>query len=142
MRVFLAVMVVLLILLLIIAVQNPGSTEVTLFSFTANAPLLLIILVSTGVGLLLGMAIMAPGSLRRATRLRKLDSEIRALEKRSAEAQVTETLSTSAAEETTRRPSPRSPAKGGATSESDAAGTSTAVSAPVRGDEGPVEKQI
>ncbi len=75
MRVFLAIMVILLIVLLIFAVQNPGSTEVTFLTFSSTVSLLLIILVSTVVGLLLGLAVMLPGNLRRSSRLRKLESE-------------------------------------------------------------------
>jgi uncharacterized integral membrane protein len=83
-RAFLVVMVILLVLLLIFAVQNPGSTEVEFITFSSTAPLLLIILVSAAVGLLLGVAIMLPGSIRRSSRLRRLDSEIRVLEKKQA----------------------------------------------------------
>jgi len=68
MRVFLTIMVVLLILLLIFAVQNPGSTEVTFLTFSSTVSLLVIILVSTVVGLLLGLAVMLPGNLRRFSR--------------------------------------------------------------------------
>lgn len=75
MRVFLAIMVILLILLLIFAVQNPGSTEVTFLTFSSTVSLLLIILVSAAVGLLLGLAVMLPGNLRRSSRVRKLESE-------------------------------------------------------------------
>lgn len=85
MRVFLAIMVVLLILLLIFAVQNPGSTEVTFLTFSSTVSLLLIILVSAVVGLLLGIAIMLPGSLRRSSRLRKLESEAGKLRAQSAD---------------------------------------------------------
>ncbi len=75
MRVFLGIMVILLILLLIFAVQNPGSTEVSFLSFSGTVSLLLIILASVVVGLLLGLAIMLPGRLRKSSRLRKLESE-------------------------------------------------------------------
>jgi uncharacterized integral membrane protein len=85
MRVFLAVMVVLLILLLIFAVQNPGSTEVTFLTFSSTVSLLVIILVSTVVGLLLGLAVMLPGRLRRSSRLRKLESETGKLRTHSAD---------------------------------------------------------
>ena len=85
MRVFLAIMVVLLILLLIFAVQNPGSTEVTFLTFSSTVSLLLIILVSTVVGLLLGLAVMLPGRLRRSSRVRKLESETGKLRSQSAE---------------------------------------------------------
>jgi uncharacterized integral membrane protein len=85
MRVFLAIMVVLLILLLIFAVQNPGSTEVSFLTFSSTVSLLLIILVSTAVGLLLGFAVMLPGKLRRSSRVRKLESETGKLRTQSAE---------------------------------------------------------
>jgi len=85
MRVFLAIMVVLLILLLIFAVQNPGSTEVTFLTFSSTASLLLIILVSTVVGLLLGLAVMLPGNLRRSSRVRKLESEAGMLRSQSVD---------------------------------------------------------
>ncbi|MCZ7663223.1 MAG: lipopolysaccharide assembly protein LapA domain-containing protein [Thermoleophilia bacterium] len=85
MRVFLAIMVVLLILLLVFAVQNPGSTEVTFLTFSSTVSLLLIILVSTVVGLLLGLAMMLPGNLRRSSRVRKLESEAEKLRSQSAD---------------------------------------------------------
>ena len=72
MRVFLAIMVVLLILLLIFAVQNPGSTQVKFLTFSSTVSLLLIIVVSAVLGLLLGLAVMLPGNLRRSSRVRKL----------------------------------------------------------------------
>jgi len=85
MRAFLAIMVILLILLLIFAVQNPGSTEVTFLTFSSTVSLLLIILVSTLVGLLLGFAVMLPGNLRRSSRVRKLESEAGNLRSQSAD---------------------------------------------------------
>lgn len=85
MRVFLAIMVILLILLLIFAVQNPGSTQVTFLTFSSTMSLLLIILVSTVVGLLLGLAVMLPGSLRRSSRVRKLESEAGGLRSQSSD---------------------------------------------------------
>jgi uncharacterized integral membrane protein len=85
MRVFLAVMVILLILLLVFAVQNPGSTEVAFLTFSSTVSLLLIILVSAVVGLLLGLAVMLPGNLRRSARLRKLESQAGRLRSQSAD---------------------------------------------------------
>jgi uncharacterized integral membrane protein len=84
-RVFLAIMVVVLILLLIFAVQNPGSTKVTFISFSSTVSLLLIILVSTVVGFLLGLAVLLPRSLRRSSQLRSLDSELRTTQSRLAD---------------------------------------------------------
>ena len=85
MRVFLAIMVLLLILLLVFAVQNPGSTEVSFLTFSSTVSLLLIIVVSVVVGLLLGLAVMLPGKLRRSSRVRKLESETGKLRTQSAE---------------------------------------------------------
>jgi uncharacterized integral membrane protein len=85
MRVFLAIMVVLLILLLIFAVQNPGSTQVKFLTFASTVSLLLIILVSAVVGLLLGLAVLLPGNLRRSARIRKLESEAATLRSQSAD---------------------------------------------------------
>jgi uncharacterized integral membrane protein len=85
MRVFLAIMVVLLILLLIFAVQNPGSTQVKFLTFASTVSLLLIILVSTVVGLLLGLAVMLPGNLRRSSHVRRLESETERLRSQSDE---------------------------------------------------------
>jgi uncharacterized integral membrane protein len=85
MRVFLAIMVVLLILLLIFAVQNPGSTQVKFLTFASTVSLLLIILVSTVVGLLLGLAVLLPGNLRRSARIRKLEAEAATLRSQSAD---------------------------------------------------------
>lgn len=85
MRIFLAVMVILLILLLVFAAQNPGSTEVTFLTFSSTVSLLLIILASVVVGLLLGLAIMVPGNLRRSSRVRKLETEAGQLRTQSAD---------------------------------------------------------
>jgi len=85
MRVFLAIMVVLLILLLIFAVQNPGSTEVNFLTFSSSVSLLVTILVSVLVGLLLGLAVMLPGNLRRSSRLRRLETETGKLRTHSAD---------------------------------------------------------
>ncbi len=84
-RLFLAVMVVLLIVLLIFAVQNPGSTEVKFLTFSTAVSLLLIVVVSVAVGLLLGLAIMMPGRLRRSSRMRRLQSETGKLRAESAD---------------------------------------------------------
>jgi uncharacterized integral membrane protein len=84
-RVFLAIMVVVLILLLIFAVQNPGSTKVTFLSFSSTVSLLLIILISTVVGFLLGLAVLLPSRLRRSSQLRSLDSELRTTQARLAD---------------------------------------------------------
>jgi len=78
-------MVIILIVLLIFAVQNPGSTEVAFLTFSSTVSLLPIILVSTAVGLLLGIAVMLPGKLRRSSRLRKLESATAALRSQSAD---------------------------------------------------------
>jgi uncharacterized integral membrane protein len=85
MRIFLAIMVVLLILLLIFAVQNPGSTQVKFLNFASTVSLLLIILLSAIVGLLAGLAVMLPGNLRRSARIRKLEAEVAQLRLQSAE---------------------------------------------------------
>ncbi len=85
MRVFLAIMVILLILLLVFAVQNPGSTEVAFLTFSSTVSLLLIILTSAVVGLLLGLAVMLPGNLRRSSRVRRLESEAGQLRSQSAD---------------------------------------------------------
>ena len=85
MRVFLVIMVVLLVLLLIFAVQNPGSAQVKFLTFASTVSLLLIILVSAVVGLLLGLAVMLPGNLRRTGRIRKLEAEAAELRAQSAE---------------------------------------------------------
>jgi uncharacterized integral membrane protein len=85
MRAFLAIMVVLLILLLIFAVQNPGSTQVKFLTVASTVSLLLIILVSAVVGLLLGLAVMLPGNLRRSSHVRKLESENEGLRRQSDE---------------------------------------------------------
>lgn len=85
MRLFLAIMVVLLVLLLIFAIQNPGSTEVSFITFTSAVSLLLIIVVSVAVGLLLGIAVMMPGKLRRSSQVRTLRSETGRLKSESAD---------------------------------------------------------
>lgn len=85
MRAFLAVMVLLLILLLIFAVQNPGSTEVKFLTFSSTVSLLLIILVATVVGFLLGLAVMLPGNLRKSSRVRRLKNEAGTLRSQSAD---------------------------------------------------------
>ncbi|MHB9149328.1 MAG: lipopolysaccharide assembly protein LapA domain-containing protein [Thermoleophilia bacterium] len=98
MRVFLAVMVILLISLLVFAAQNPGSTEVTFLTFSSTVSLLLIILVSVLVGLLLGLAVMVPGNLRRSSRVRKLESEAGQLRSQSADMSTASASDTSAGE--------------------------------------------
>jgi uncharacterized integral membrane protein len=78
-------MVLLLILLLIFAVQNPGSTEVKFITFSSTVSLLLIILIATVVGLLLGLAVMLPGNLRGSSRVRRLENEAGTLRSQSAD---------------------------------------------------------
>ena len=85
MRAFLAITVLLLILLLIFAVQNPGSTEVKFITFSSTVSLLLIILVATLVGFLLGLAVMVPGNIRKSSRVRRLKNEAGTLRSQSAD---------------------------------------------------------
>jgi len=78
MRAVLVLLVIVLALVAAFAVQNPGIVTVRFIHLSANTSLLVVIVLSFGVGILVGWLAGIPASLRRARRIRELEAEVAA----------------------------------------------------------------
>lgn len=69
------------ILAVIFALQNPTVVTVAFLSYRGEWALALLILISVGVGILIGVLVMLPGTLRRAWTVGSLRRKVSELEK-------------------------------------------------------------
>ncbi len=83
MKAVLLIVVVLLAVVATFAVQNPGIIAVQFLHLSASTSLLVVIVSAFGVGVLVGLLIGIPASLRRRRRIRVLESEVASLRKPS-----------------------------------------------------------
>ncbi len=74
MRAVLVVLVIVLALVAAFAVQNPGVVTVRFLHLSAETSLLVIIVLSFGVGVLAGWLAGVPASFRQARRIRELEA--------------------------------------------------------------------
>jgi uncharacterized integral membrane protein len=81
MRAALLLIIVLLTLVAAFAVQNPGILTVNFLHLTGSTSLLVVIVVSFGTGVIVGLLFGIPGSMRRGRRVRELEAEVASLRK-------------------------------------------------------------
>jgi uncharacterized integral membrane protein len=77
---------VIAILAAIFALQNPDLTFVNVFAWEFNAPLALVLFITLGVGLIIGLLVLVPSIIRREMKLRHKTKHIHELESELEEA--------------------------------------------------------
>lgn len=75
------------VLAAIFALQNPDLTFVNVFAWEFNAPLALILFITLGVGLVIGLLVLVPSIIRREMKLRQKNKRIHELESQLQEVQ-------------------------------------------------------
>lgn len=73
----------LLVLVAMFAIQNPGIIEVHFLQYKSATSLLIVIVLSFGVGVLVGFLGGVPSSLRKSRRIRELSYELETAQKPS-----------------------------------------------------------
>jgi uncharacterized integral membrane protein len=69
------------IMAVIFASQNPTVVTISLYGYRVEGSLALIILISVGIGVIIGALIMTPGAIKRAFELRNHRRKVGGLEK-------------------------------------------------------------
>jgi putative membrane protein len=77
------------VLAAIFALQNPDPTFIRLFTWQFNAPLALVLFVTLGLGVIVGLLVVVPSVVRREMKLRQKNKRIHELESSLEEAQET-----------------------------------------------------
>ncbi|MDX1815502.1 MAG: LapA family protein [Thermodesulfobacteriota bacterium] len=78
MRLILIVLIVLLGVVAMFAIQNPGVVTVNFLNYYANTSILIVIVVSFGLGVLVGLLPGIPTAFRRKRRIRELEADLAA----------------------------------------------------------------
>ena len=81
MRLILIVLIVLLGVVAMFAIQNPGVVTVHFLNYYADTSILIVIVVSFGLGVLVGLLPGIPTAFRRKRRVRELEADLAALRK-------------------------------------------------------------
>jgi len=69
------------ILAVIFAVQNPAIVAITFYGYSVEGSLALVILISVGIGIIIGALILTPGAIKRGFELRSHRRKVGGLEK-------------------------------------------------------------
>ncbi len=69
------------IVAVIFALQNPTVVSVSFLTYRGEWPVALLILISVGLGFLIGVLVMTPGTIRRAWTVSSLKRKVNELEK-------------------------------------------------------------
>jgi uncharacterized integral membrane protein len=77
----LIVLVVLLGVVAMFAIQNPGIVTVRFLNYSGDTSILVVIVAAFGAGVLVGFLPGIPTSIRRARRIRELESDLAGLRK-------------------------------------------------------------
>jgi uncharacterized integral membrane protein len=77
----LIVLVVLLGVVAMFAIQNPGIVTVRFLNYSGDTSILVVIIAAFGAGVLVGFLPGIPASIRRARRIRELESDLAGLRK-------------------------------------------------------------
>jgi uncharacterized integral membrane protein len=77
----LIVLVVLLGVVAMFAIQNPGIVTVRFLNYSGDTSILVVIVAAFGAGVLVGFLPGIPASIRRARRIRELESDLAGLRK-------------------------------------------------------------
>jgi len=78
MRLILIVLIVLLGVVAMFAIQNPGVVTVRFLNYYADTSILIVIVVSFGLGVLVGLLPGIPTAFRRKRRIRELEADLAA----------------------------------------------------------------
>jgi putative membrane protein len=81
MRIYLILALVLAIIVTIFAVQNIDPVNVSFLTFELNGSLALVLLITLTVGIIIGILVSAPSSLRRRMEISGLRKNMRKMEK-------------------------------------------------------------
>jgi len=76
MRLILIVLIVLLGVVAMFAIQNPGVVTVHFLNYYADTSILIVIVVSFGLGVLVGLLPGIPTAFRRKRRIRELEADL------------------------------------------------------------------
>ncbi len=93
------------IVAVIFALQNPMVVSVSFLTYRGDWPLALLILISVGLGFLIGVLVMTPGAIRRAWTLGSLRRKVNELEK-ALEEQKTQQSTPAPSQPASSTPSP------------------------------------
>ncbi len=102
------------IVAVIFALQNPTVISVHFLTYNGDWPVALLILISVGLGFLIGVLVMIPGAIRRAWTLGSLRRKVNELEKALDEQKTRQSTPASS------QPAPPTPSPSAHTGESDA----------------------
>lgn len=75
------------VLAAVFALQNPDPTFIRLFTWRFNAPLALVLFVTLGLGIIVGLLVVVPSIIRREVKLRQKNKRISELESNLQEIQ-------------------------------------------------------
>ena len=93
MRFFLVLALVLAILVTTFAVQNFKTVDVNFLTWKLSGSLALVLLITLSVGILIGILVSAPSSLRKRMEMRGVKKNLRQTEKNLVQAQTAATPS-------------------------------------------------
>lgn len=88
--VYIILMILVAIVAVVFAAQNSTPVTVTLFGLTANASLSIVLVITFGAGILLGMLFLLPSILKRMRALSTQKKKTRSFEKRLNQAPSSE----------------------------------------------------
>lgn len=81
MRIYLILALILAIIVTIFAVQNNEPVDVSFLTFELNGSLALVLLITLTLGIIIGLLVSAPSSLRRRMEISGLKKNVRKMEK-------------------------------------------------------------
>ncbi len=81
MRIYLILALLLAIIVTIFAVQNNGPVDVSFLTFELNGSLALVLMITLTFGIIIGILVSAPSSLRRRRKIGDLKKSVRRIEK-------------------------------------------------------------
>jgi uncharacterized integral membrane protein len=93
MRIYLILALILAIIVTIFAVQNNAPVEVSFLTFELDGSLALVLMITLSLGIIIGILVSAPSSLRRRMEIGGLKKNIRQMEKDLAQAREATILS-------------------------------------------------
>jgi uncharacterized integral membrane protein len=94
MRIYLILALILAIIVTIFAVQNNEPVDVSFLTFELNGSLALVLMITLSLGIIIGILVSAPSSLRRRMEIGGLKKNVRQMEKDLATAREATILST------------------------------------------------
>jgi uncharacterized integral membrane protein len=93
MRIYLILALILAIIVTIFAVQNNAPVEVSFLTFELDGSLALVLMITLTLGIIIGILVSAPSSLRRRMEIGGLKKNVRKMEKDLASARDATILS-------------------------------------------------